>query len=183
MRRPSVFSKYELPNAVLSIDVPVLQIQEQRVEVQRDDSQKRLQQHSRSFAATQWSTVCRPVTSLRNSGNRQRLQNVWPKRQVECKLSGDSNTQVQHIDMDSQNVPKAVEVSQQHNTDMNVDVPAEMQRQITSTHRWCRKQRKAEQIPLSCTSGRRHCRTATEGVNDSIGTGVSTLTTTATRAE
>ena len=44
-RRPSVFSKYKSPNAVLSIDVPVPQIQEQRVEVQSVTSQERLQQH------------------------------------------------------------------------------------------------------------------------------------------
>ena len=51
-RRPSVFSKDVLPNAVSSIDVSVPQIQEQRVEVQRGNPQERLQ--------------------LRNSGNRQR---------------------------------------------------------------------------------------------------------------
>ena len=45
VRRPSVFSKYDLPNAVLSIDVPVLQIQEQRVQMQRGNSQERLQQN------------------------------------------------------------------------------------------------------------------------------------------
>ena len=56
LRRLSVFSKYELPNAVLSIAVPVPQIQEQRVEVQRDNPQERLQ--------------------LRSLGTRQRLQNV-----------------------------------------------------------------------------------------------------------
>ena len=61
-RRPSVFSKDVLPNAVLSIDVSVPQIQEQRVEVQRGNPQERLQ--------------------LRNSGNRQRLQNEWQKGQV-----------------------------------------------------------------------------------------------------
>ena len=44
-RRLSVLSKYELPNAVLSIDGPVPQIQEQRVEVQRGNSQERLQQN------------------------------------------------------------------------------------------------------------------------------------------
>ena len=44
-RRPSVFSKYELPNEVLSIAVPIPQIQEQRVEVQRGNSQERLQQN------------------------------------------------------------------------------------------------------------------------------------------
>ena len=43
-RRPSVFSRYELPNEVMSIAVPVPQIQEQRVEVQRSNSQERLQQ-------------------------------------------------------------------------------------------------------------------------------------------
>ena len=32
--------------------------------------------------------------------------------------------QVQHIDMNSQRVPKTVEVSKQHHTDMNVDVQA-----------------------------------------------------------
>ena len=42
-RRPSLFSKYELPNAVLSIDVPIPQSQEQRVEVQGDNPQERLQ--------------------------------------------------------------------------------------------------------------------------------------------
>ena len=42
--------------------------------------------------------------------------------------------------MNTQKVPKAVEVPEEQYTDMNVDVPAVMQRQITSTHRWCRKQ-------------------------------------------
>ena len=68
-RRPSLFSKYELPNEVLNIAVPVPQTQEQRGEVQRDNSQKRLQQHPQERL------------QLRNSGNRQRLQNVWQKRQ------------------------------------------------------------------------------------------------------
>ena len=68
-RRPSVFSKYVLPNAVLSIAVPLPQIQEQRVEVQRGNPQERLQ--------------------LRNSGNRQQLQNVWQK--------GQSNADCQKI--------------------------------------------------------------------------------------
>ena len=36
---------------------------------------------------------------------------------------------MQHIDVNSQNVPKNVEVSKQQYTDMSVDVPAEMQRQ------------------------------------------------------
>ena len=132
-RRPSVFSKYMLPNAVLSIAVPVPQIQEQRVEVQRGNPQERLQ--------------------LRNSGNRQRLQNVWQKGQVECRLPencGSTSSAVRSVtecssesqkvqtatsDMNSQNVPKTVEVSKQQYTDMNVDVPAEMQRQITDTGR------------------------------------------------
>ena len=37
--------------------------------------------------------------------------------------------------MNSQKVPKVVEVPKQQFTDLNVDEPAEMQRQITSTHR------------------------------------------------
>ena len=136
-RRPSVFSKDVLPNAVLSIDVSVPQIQEQRVEVQRGNPQERLQ--------------------LRNSGNRQRLQNVWQKERVECRLpencgstssevtecsSESQKVQTATSDMNSQNVPKTVEVSKQQYTVMNVDVPAEMQRQITDTRRWCSKRRK-----------------------------------------
>ena len=147
-RRPSVFSKDVLPNAVLSIDVSVPQIQEQRVEVQRGNPQERLQ--------------------LRNSGNRQRLQNVWQKGQVECRLPencGSTSSAVRSVtecskhpselaresqnvqtatsgtDKNSQKVPKTVEVSKQQYTVMNVDVPAEMQRQITDTRRWCSKRR------------------------------------------
>ena len=45
-------------------------------------------------------------------------------------------------DKNSQKVPKTVEVSKQQYTDMNVDVPAEMQRQITVTHTWCSGRRK-----------------------------------------
>ena len=96
----------------------------------------------------------------------------------EC-TSEDSNTHVQHIVMNSQKVPKVVEVPKQKYTDMNVDGPAEMQRQVTSTHR----KQKAEQVSVSCTSGRRHCRVTTTRVNDSKGTRVSTLTRRATRAE
>ena len=93
LRRPSVFSKYELPNAVLSIAVPVPQIQEQRVEVQRDNPQERLQ--------------------LRSLGTRQRLQNVWPKRQVECRLPehcGSTSSAVRSVtecSSESQNVQTA----------------------------------------------------------------------------
>ena len=136
-RRPSVFSKYVLPNAVLNIAVLVPQIKEQRVEVQRGNPQERLQ--------------------LRNSGNRQRLQNVWQKERVECRLpencgstssevtecsSESQKVQTATSDMNSQNVPKTVEVSKQQYTVMNVDVPAEMQRQTTDTRRWCSKRRK-----------------------------------------
>ena len=42
---------------------------------------------------------------------------------------------VQYNDMNSLKVPKTVEVSKQQYTDMDVDVPAEMQRQITSKQR------------------------------------------------
>ena len=59
----------------------------------------------------------------------------------EC-TSEDSNTQVQHIVMNSQKVPKVVEVPKQQYMDLSVDEPAEMQRQITSTHR----KQKAEQV-------------------------------------
>ena len=39
---------------------------------------------------THWSTVCQARHwRLRNSGNRHRLQNVWSKRQVECRLPED----------------------------------------------------------------------------------------------
>ena len=41
----------------------------------------------------------------------------------------------------------------------------------------------AEQVPVSCTSGRKHCRVTTTCVNDSKGTGVSTLIRRTTRAE
>ena len=44
--------------------------------------------------------------------------------------------------MNSQKVPQTVEVSKQQYTDMNVDVPTEMQRQITDTHKRCSKRRK-----------------------------------------
>ena len=50
--------------------------------------------------------------SLKDSRNRQRLQ----------RLSEVSNTQVHHIDMNSQKAPQTVEVSQQQYTGMNVDV-------------------------------------------------------------
>ena len=144
---------------------------------------------------TQWSTVCQTRHwSLRNSGKRHRLQNVWPKRQFECRLpeeygstssaarslteSGERTSELAHesqkvqirrrqvaqstrtckrplkfhrcsrrqrtaeVDVNSQNVPKTVEVSKQQYTDMSVDVPAEMQRQVTITHRRCRQRRK-----------------------------------------
>ena len=69
--------------------------------------------YSRSFAATQWSTVYQTLHwSLKDSGNRQRLH----------RLSEVSNTQVQHIVMNSQKAPQTVEVSQQQYTGMNVDV-------------------------------------------------------------
>ena len=162
-RRPSVFSKDVLPNAVLSIDVSVPQIQEQRVEVQRGNPQERLQ--------------------LRNSGNRQRLQNVWQKDRsnadcqkiVEVHLAQSDqwqsavNTPVNWPvrartsrqrpvaqDKNSQKVPKTVEVSKQQYTDMNVDVPAEMQRQITVTH----THGAVDGDSTTGTCGRRHCRTA-----------------------
>ena len=49
---------------------------------------------------------------------------------------------MQHIDVNSQNVPKTVEVSKQQYTDKSVDVPTAMQRQVTITHRLCSKLRK-----------------------------------------
>ena len=68
---------------------------------------------SRAFAATQWSMVYQTLHwSLKDSGYRKRLQ----------ILSEVSNTQVHHIDMDSQEAPQTVEVSQQQYTNMNVDV-------------------------------------------------------------
>ena len=48
----------------------------------------------------------------------------------------------------SQKVPEDVEVSKQPYTDMNVNVPAEMQRQITST-RMLQKTKKAVRVPVS----------------------------------
>ena len=81
--------------------------------------------------------------------------------------------------MNSQKVPKVVEVPKQQFRNLNVDEPAEMQRQITSTHR----KQEAEQVSVPCTSGRRHCRVTTTRVNDSNGTRVSTLTRRATRAD
>ena len=193
MRRPSVFSKYVLPNAVSSIDVSVPQIQEQRVEVQRGNPQERLQ--------------------LRNSRNRQRLQNVWQKGQVECRLPencGSTSSAVRSVtecskhpselaresqnvqtatsgtDKNSQKVPKTGEVSKQQYTDMNVDVPSEMQRQITVTH----AVGAVNGDSTTGTCGRRHCRTAmtpvesaTTVANDLRGTEVSTQTRRSTRAE
>ena len=55
---------------------------------------------------------------------------------------------MQYVDMSSQKVPEDVEVSKQPYTDMNVNVPAEMQRQITST-RMLQKTEKAERVPVS----------------------------------
>ena len=56
--------------------------------------------------------------------------------------------------MNSQKVPKFVEVPKQQHKDLNVDEPVEMQRQITSTHR----KQKVEQVPVPRTSGTRRCR-------------------------
>ena len=128
---------------------------------------------------TKWSTEYQTLHwSLKDSGTGKDCRTFDQRDSFEC-TSEDSNTQVQHIDMNSQKVPKVVEVPKQQYTDLNVDAPAEMERQITSTHR----KQKAEQVSVSCTSGRRHCRVTTTRVNDSKGTRVSTLTRRATRAE
>ena len=63
------------------------------------------------------------------------------------KMRRCSNT-VEHVDMSSQKVPEDVEVSKQPYTDMNANVPAEMQRQFTST-RMLQKTEKAVLVPLS----------------------------------
>ena len=136
--------------------------------------------HSRVLAATQSGVrSIKLFTGVRKTQETGKDCRTFGQRDsFEC-TSEDSNTQVQHIVMNSQKVPKVVEVPKQQYTDMNVDEPAEMQRQITSTHR----KQKAEQVSVSCTSGRRHCRVTTTRVNDSKGTRVSSLTRRTTRAE
>ena len=89
-------------------------------------------------------------------------------------MSEVSNTQVHHIDVDSQKAPQTVEISQQQYTGMNVDVL------VIWRHTDVQE---AQQVPVSYTSGRKHCRVTTTCVNDSKGTGVSTLTRRTTRAE
>ena len=102
---------------------------------------------------TQWSTVYQTLHwSLKDSRNQQRLQ----------RLSEVYNTQVQQIVMNSQKAPQTVEASQQQYTYMNVDVLVI----------WRQMVQEAEQVPVSCTSARRHCRVTTTGVNDSKGTRV-----------
>ena len=79
-------------------------------------SQERLQQHKVEYGVSN-STL--EFERLRKQVKKCR---TFDKRvSLEC-MSEDSNTQVQHIDMNSQKATQTVEVSQQQYTDMNVDV-------------------------------------------------------------
>ena len=75
-RRPSVFSKYELPNAVIEHRRPCTADSGAACRSAEEITLKSACSNKVEYGVSNSSDE-----SLRNSGNRQRLQNVWSKRQ------------------------------------------------------------------------------------------------------
>ena len=153
---------------------PYHQIQEQRVEVQRViANQECLQQHIVEYGVSNSSLEFERLSSQERIAERLTKETVSNARQK--TLTHTYST----LSWTVRRRQRLSKFQSKRYTDMNVDEKAEMQRQITSTHR----KKKVEQVSVSCASGRRHCRVTTTRVNDSKETTVSTLTRRATRVE
>ena len=88
------------------IDLPVHQIQEQRVEVQRViHNQEVMQQHKVEYEVSNSSEE-----EFERLRSQERIAECLIREAIFKCTSEDSNTQVQHMIMNSQKVPQVVEV-------------------------------------------------------------------------